>query len=183
MAAGRGSEPAIIIGKDGTPIVGSLSWQRFQTNLWKGTFGSTPTFQGAIDAGIEPGVAGGGDEEYGARLRPVRPRLWGDLVRKSSAVRDWIPVDPAQAASAPSSWATMPLRWPRGRTASGRSVGAISGVNEQAVKTRAPRAASMKSANRSRREPPALERRLTSWLAGGFLQAHRHRVSEELRPG
>ena len=58
-----GSEPAITIG-GGTMIVGSLSWQLFQTNLWKGTFGSTPTFQGAVDAGIEPGVGGGGDEDF-----------------------------------------------------------------------------------------------------------------------
>jgi len=58
-----GSEPAITIG-GGTMIVGSLSWQLFQTNLWKGTFGSTPTFQGPVDTGIEPGVGGGGDEDF-----------------------------------------------------------------------------------------------------------------------
>jgi hypothetical protein len=58
-----GSEPAITIG-GGTMIVGSLSWQLFQTNLWKGTFGSTPTFQGPVDAAIEPGVGGGGDEDF-----------------------------------------------------------------------------------------------------------------------
>jgi hypothetical protein len=59
-----GSEPALTIGSGGTMIVGSLSWQLFQTNLWKGTFGSTPTFQGAVDAGIQPGVRGGGDEDF-----------------------------------------------------------------------------------------------------------------------
>src|SRR5579859_404002 len=59
-----GSEPAVTIGKDSTMIVGSLSWQLFQTNLWKGSFGSTPIFQGAVDAGIEPGVGGGGDEDF-----------------------------------------------------------------------------------------------------------------------
>ena len=59
-----GSEPALTIGSGGTMIVGSLSWQLFQTNLWKGTFGSTPTFQGAVDAGIQPGVGGGGDEDF-----------------------------------------------------------------------------------------------------------------------
>jgi len=59
-----GSEPAITIGKDGTMIAGALSWQLFQTNLWKGSFGSTPIFQGAPDANLEPGVGGGGDEDW-----------------------------------------------------------------------------------------------------------------------
>ncbi len=59
-----GSEPAITIGQDGTMIVGALSWQLFQTNLWKGSFGSTPIFQGAPDANLEPGVGGGGDEDW-----------------------------------------------------------------------------------------------------------------------
>ncbi len=59
-----GSEPAITIGQNGTMIVGALSWQLFQTNLWKGSFGSTPTFQGAPDANLEPGVGGGGDEDW-----------------------------------------------------------------------------------------------------------------------
>ncbi len=64
LRADGGSEPAITIGKDGTMIVGALSWQLFQTNLWKGSFGSTPTFQGAPDANLEPGVGGGGDEDW-----------------------------------------------------------------------------------------------------------------------
>jgi hypothetical protein len=59
-----GSEPAVTVGQGGTMIVGSLSWQLFQTNLWKGTFGSTPSFQGAVDVGIQPGVGGGGDEDF-----------------------------------------------------------------------------------------------------------------------
>ena len=59
-----GSEPAITIGKDGTMIAGALSWQLFQTNLWKGSFGSTPTFAGTPDANLEPGVGGGGDEDW-----------------------------------------------------------------------------------------------------------------------
>ena len=59
-----GSEPAITIGSDSTMIVGSLQWIGFQTNVWKGTFGSTPAFQGAIDANLEPGVLGGGDEDF-----------------------------------------------------------------------------------------------------------------------
>jgi len=59
-----GSEPAITIGQDGTMIAGALSWQLFQTNLWKGTFGSTAIFQGTPDANLEPGVGGGGDEDW-----------------------------------------------------------------------------------------------------------------------
>src|SRR5260370_1221489 len=58
------SELAITIGRDGTMIAGALSWQLFQTNLWKGSFGSTPIFQGAPDANLEPGVGGGGDEDW-----------------------------------------------------------------------------------------------------------------------
>jgi hypothetical protein len=58
-----GSEPAMAIGQDSTMIVGALSWQLFQTNVWKGRFGSTPTFQGAPDASIGAGI-GGGDEDW-----------------------------------------------------------------------------------------------------------------------
>src|SRR5579859_817318 len=58
-----GSEPAVTIGSDGTMVVSGLSWQLFQTNIWKGTFGTTPTFQGPIDASIQNGVGGGGDAD------------------------------------------------------------------------------------------------------------------------
>jgi hypothetical protein len=54
-----GSEPAITIGADGTMVVSGLSWQLFQTNIWKGPFGSTPTFQGGIDTQIGPAIGGG----------------------------------------------------------------------------------------------------------------------------
>jgi BNR repeat-like domain len=64
LTSDGGSEPAVTIGQDSTMIVGSLSWQLFQTNLWKGKFGSTPVFQGGVDANIEPGVGGGGDEDF-----------------------------------------------------------------------------------------------------------------------
>ncbi len=64
LTSDGGSEPAITIGQDGAMIVGALSWQLFQTNLWKGSFGSTPIFQGAPDANLEPGVGGGGDEDW-----------------------------------------------------------------------------------------------------------------------
>lgn len=54
-----GSEPAVTIASDGTMVLSGLSWQLFQTNIWKGTFGSTPTFQGGIDANIDKSVGGG----------------------------------------------------------------------------------------------------------------------------
>jgi hypothetical protein len=58
-----GSEPAVTIGADGTLVAGALSWELFQTNVWKSQFGSTPTFQGAPDANIGAGI-GGGDEDW-----------------------------------------------------------------------------------------------------------------------
>src|SRR2546422_3700200 len=57
------SEPAVSIGSDGTMVVSGLSWQLFQTNIWKGAFGSTPGFQGPIDAAIKNRVGGGGDAD------------------------------------------------------------------------------------------------------------------------
>lgn len=55
------SEPAISIGLDGTMAVTGLPWIRssfadFATRLWTGSFGSTPTLQGGMDAAlIQPG--------------------------------------------------------------------------------------------------------------------------------
>jgi hypothetical protein len=53
------SEPAITIGRDGTMALSGLSWNEFFTNVWKGPFGSTPAFQGQIDAHIGKSVGGG----------------------------------------------------------------------------------------------------------------------------
>ncbi len=53
------SEPAISIGQNGTMVVSGLSWELFQTNIWKGQFGSTPAFQGGIDTEINNAVGGG----------------------------------------------------------------------------------------------------------------------------
>jgi len=58
-----GSEPAITIGADGTTVVTGLSWQHFATHAWEGPFGSTPDFQGEIDAGLRTGVGGGEDAD------------------------------------------------------------------------------------------------------------------------
>src|SRR6266852_9393988 len=53
------SEPAIAIGLDGTMGLSGLSWTQFFTNVWKGPFGSTPVFQGQIDAHIGKSIGGG----------------------------------------------------------------------------------------------------------------------------
>jgi hypothetical protein len=60
------SEPEISIAPSGTMAMVGLSWLTFGTNLWTGPFGSTPTFQGVIDAALQqPGkrVLGGGDAD------------------------------------------------------------------------------------------------------------------------
>ncbi len=62
-----GSEPAVTIGPDGTVVLGSLSWRLYQTNIWKGSFGTTPQFIGGIDAQIGRGIGGGDqDLDFGA---------------------------------------------------------------------------------------------------------------------
>lgn len=63
MAPGQGdSEPAVTIGPDGTVVLGGLDWFQFQTDVWKGSFGTAPAAIGPIDAHIGTGV-GGGDED------------------------------------------------------------------------------------------------------------------------
>jgi len=56
------SEPAVTIGPQGDVVLGGLDWFQFQTDVWKGTFGSAPTAVGPIDAHIGTGI-GGGDED------------------------------------------------------------------------------------------------------------------------
>jgi len=53
------SEPAISVGLDGTMALSGLSWTQFFTNVWKAPFGSTPVFQGQIDAHIGKSIGGG----------------------------------------------------------------------------------------------------------------------------
>jgi hypothetical protein len=52
-----GSEPAISIAANGTMAMTGLQWlfdpNFFGTHLWTGPFGSTPTFQGLIDADLQ----------------------------------------------------------------------------------------------------------------------------------
>src|SRR5260370_41964492 len=72
------SEPEISIGLDGTMGMVALQWlfdpSNFGTDLWTGAFGSTPTFQGVIDAALQhPGKsvfgAGDADVDIGSRAR------------------------------------------------------------------------------------------------------------------
>ena len=65
------SEPAIGVANDGTMVVTGLQWlfdpSFFGTHLWVGPFGSTPSFQGLLDAGLRrPGkiVFGSGDADF-----------------------------------------------------------------------------------------------------------------------
>lgn len=46
------SEPAIAFGSDGTMAVDGLGWLPFQVDLWKGRFGSTPSYFGAMDTSV-----------------------------------------------------------------------------------------------------------------------------------
>src|SRR5512137_2990432 len=65
VAPGQGdSEPAVTIGPDGSVVLGGLDWSptQFQTDVWKGVFGTAPAAIGPIDAHIGTGV-GGGDED------------------------------------------------------------------------------------------------------------------------
>lgn len=60
------SEPAISIGSDGTMAITALSWLTNGTNLWSGSFGSTPAFQAVIDAELQrpaKTIFGGGDAD------------------------------------------------------------------------------------------------------------------------
>lgn len=60
------SEPAVAIGPNDTIAITGLSWLKFFTNAWTGPFGTTPTFRGAIDAGLQQTgrrVFGGGDAD------------------------------------------------------------------------------------------------------------------------
>jgi hypothetical protein len=60
------SEPEISIAANGRMGIVGLSWLTFGTNLWTGSFGSTPTFQDVIDGALQhPGkrIFGGGDAD------------------------------------------------------------------------------------------------------------------------
>jgi len=52
------SEPAITFGRDGSMAVDGLAWLPAQVNLWKGHFGATPAYFGAMDTDLSNVGAG-----------------------------------------------------------------------------------------------------------------------------
>jgi hypothetical protein len=58
------SEPAITFGRDGSMAVDGLAWLPAQVNLWKGHFGATPAYFGAMD------------QPEQCRRRPYDARRW-----------------------------------------------------------------------------------------------------------
>jgi hypothetical protein len=76
------SEPAIAFGSDGAMAVDGLGWLPFQVDLWKGTFGSTPSFFGGMDANLQAKGAGRttlGDEDADVELTSAGTTLLADL--------------------------------------------------------------------------------------------------------
>jgi hypothetical protein len=76
------SEPAITFGKDGSMAVDGLAWLPFQVNLWKGHFGATPSYFGAMDTDLNNVGAGRttlGDEDADVEITPAGTTLLADL--------------------------------------------------------------------------------------------------------
>jgi hypothetical protein len=76
------SEPAIAFGKDGTMAVDGLAWLPFQVNLWKGVFGATPGYFGAMDTDLNNVGAGRttlGDEDADVEITAAGTTLLADL--------------------------------------------------------------------------------------------------------
>jgi hypothetical protein len=76
------SEPAITFGNDGTMAVDGLAWLPFSVSLWKGTFGSTPSFFGAMDTNLHNVGAGRttlGDEDADVKFTSAGTLLLADL--------------------------------------------------------------------------------------------------------
>jgi hypothetical protein len=76
------SEPAIAFGRDGTMAVDGLGWLPFQVNLWKGQFGATPSFFGAMDKAVPLKGAGRqdvGDEDADVAITSTGTILLADL--------------------------------------------------------------------------------------------------------
>jgi hypothetical protein len=76
------SEPAIAFGNDGTMAVDGLAWLPFQVNLWKGQFGATPSFFGAMDTDLKNVGAGRttlGDEDADVKISSAGTTLLADL--------------------------------------------------------------------------------------------------------
>src|SRR5713101_9341311 len=76
------SEPAIAFGPDGTMAVDGLAWLPFQVNLWKGTFGATPSYFGAMDTDLQNVGAGRttlGDADADVEITSAGTTLLADL--------------------------------------------------------------------------------------------------------
>jgi hypothetical protein len=76
------SEPAITFGKDGSMAVDGLAWLPFQVNLWKGRFGATPAYFGAMDTDLNNVGAGRttlGDEDADVEITSTGTTLLADL--------------------------------------------------------------------------------------------------------
>jgi hypothetical protein len=76
------SEPAIAFGPDGSMAVDGLAWLPFQVNLWKGHFGATPAYFGAMDTDLNNVGAGRttlGDEDADVEITSAGTTLLADL--------------------------------------------------------------------------------------------------------
>jgi hypothetical protein len=76
------SEPAITFGKDGSMAVDGLAWLPFQVNLWRGHFGTTPSYFGAMDTDLNNVGAGRttlGDEDADVEITSAGTTLLADL--------------------------------------------------------------------------------------------------------
>src|SRR5437870_175485 len=76
------SEPAIAFGADGSMAVDGLGWLPFQVNLWRGVFGSTPTYFGAMDTNLQGNGQGRttlGDEDADVEITSSGTLLMADL--------------------------------------------------------------------------------------------------------
>ena len=76
------SEPAIAFGSDGSMAVDGLGWLPFQVNLWKGTFGSTPSYFGAMDTNLSANGRGRtelGDEDADVEITAAKTTILADL--------------------------------------------------------------------------------------------------------
>src|SRR5215471_7049056 len=76
------SEPAITFGHDGSMAVDGLAWLPAQVNLWKGHFGATPAYFGAMDTNLNNVGAGRttlGDGDADVEITSAGTTLLADL--------------------------------------------------------------------------------------------------------
>ena len=76
------SEPAIAFGPGGAMAVDGLGWLPFEVDLWTGTFGSAPSFFGAMDTNLAAPGRGRtelGDEDADLEISSSRTTLLADL--------------------------------------------------------------------------------------------------------